>query len=375
MILLSISLFADGTDVWISAENAYNEKLSKLEGQIIARLRDRLGNCKNANEMFRVFKKFNSLFIRQKIRGAIQEYQTQLIDGVKEDIKKLQDKFKEQYRYSEAYRMGQLRDISPVSGAIMWSKQIDQQLTHYMKKVEDVLGKGWELYAEGQKLQSESAAFRKKLDTRPIFDAWLADITKRDLQISGFIFSVQKNRLHLSQLQLVVNFDQGIIQLFKEVRNLLWLNFPVPHSITNLASDAKWVYPHAVSLNETVRLYYTTLSTIQSNEEIDMLVAGYQRDIQGLITKGLKIKWEFFLNSVDLKSLKLERRENRHVAYIRELSSIVSDFNEKTNLAVSSYDEIKKYMQDLEKCEYNRDVLAKILDNIQKTVRLFISYP
>ena len=42
--------------------------------------------------MFRVFSKFNALFVRPKIRGAIQEYQTQLIDSVKEDIKRLHDK-------------------------------------------------------------------------------------------------------------------------------------------------------------------------------------------------------------------------------------------------------------------------------------------
>lgn len=65
--------------------------------------------------MFRVFSKFNALFVRPKvgraillylfqtqiipllcildqIRGAIQEYQTQLIDSVKEDIKHLHDK-------------------------------------------------------------------------------------------------------------------------------------------------------------------------------------------------------------------------------------------------------------------------------------------
>jgi hypothetical protein len=39
-----------------------------------------------------------------------------------------------------------------------------------MKRVENVLGLGWEHYAEGQELQSESAAFRKKRDTRPVFD-------------------------------------------------------------------------------------------------------------------------------------------------------------------------------------------------------------
>jgi dynein heavy chain 1 len=39
-----------------------------------------------------------------------------------------------------------------------------------MKRIEDVLGHGWEHYAKGQKLQSKSAAFRKKLDTRPVFE-------------------------------------------------------------------------------------------------------------------------------------------------------------------------------------------------------------
>lgn len=34
--------------------------------------------------------------------------------------------------------------------------------------------------------------------------------------------------------------------LFKEVRNLLWLGFQVPHTINNTAKDAKRVYPHAV---------------------------------------------------------------------------------------------------------------------------------
>ena len=82
----------DGTEIWVTAENAYNERVARVENQIISRLRDRLGSARNANEMFRVFSKFNALFVRPKIRGAIQEYQTQLIDSVKEDIKRLQDK-------------------------------------------------------------------------------------------------------------------------------------------------------------------------------------------------------------------------------------------------------------------------------------------
>ena len=114
-------------------------------------------------------------------------------------------------------------------------------------------GKGWELYAEGQKLQSESTAFRKKLDTRPVYDVWLHDINRRNMGVDGRLFEIV--RLCSGGFQLAVNFDPQTITLFKEVWNLLWLNFQVPHAITNMAKDAKRVYSHAVSLMEMARTY------------------------------------------------------------------------------------------------------------------------
>lgn len=59
--------FQEGTEIWVTAEVSYNERVSRVENQIIARLRDRLGISKNANEMFRVFSKFNALFVRPKV--------------------------------------------------------------------------------------------------------------------------------------------------------------------------------------------------------------------------------------------------------------------------------------------------------------------
>lgn len=44
--------------------------------------------------MFRIFSRFNALFVRPHIRGAIREYQTQLIQRVKDDIESLHEKFK-----------------------------------------------------------------------------------------------------------------------------------------------------------------------------------------------------------------------------------------------------------------------------------------
>jgi dynein heavy chain 1 len=289
----------EGNEAWAHAEVKYEERISRVENQIIATLRDRLGAAKNSNEMFRVFSKFNALFIRPKIRGAIQEYQTKLINNVKEDIKRLQEKFTRQYRNSEAYHMSQLRDLPPISGTIVWARQIEHQLQTYMRRVEDVLGKDWELHSDGERLKKESNDFRQKLDARLVYESWLHDIGQRGLNVSGRIFEITRNRAMNNALQLGVNFDEQVITLFKEVRSLIWLGFSVPYSISNIAKDAKRVYPFAVSLRETARTYSRTVYKVQQHGDIASLVAIYHRNVQQMIIKGINLRWDFYVNMLE----------------------------------------------------------------------------
>ncbi|KIY49803.1 hypothetical protein FISHEDRAFT_72429 [Fistulina hepatica ATCC 64428] len=371
-----LDVSVEGTEIWVTAENAYNERVSRVENQIIARLRDRLGTARNANEMFRVFSKFNALFVRPKIRGAIQEYQTQLIDSVKEDIKRLHDKFKTQYRFSEAYHMSQMRDLPPIAGAIIWARQIERQLLAYMKRVEDVLGKGWELYAEGQKLQSESNAFRKKLETRPVYEAWMHDINRRNMGVDGRLFEIVRVRAGQGlaaggaggAFQLAVNFDPQIITLFKEVRNLLWLGFQVPHAHTNMAKDAKRVYPHAVSLMETVRTYGQTLDLVERNPGIEWLVAEYRNETQRMIAKGMNIRWDYFVNQYDTARYVGTDRDNRHIQFVREFASVVSVLQDKTNSVIDLYKDISRSVDDLATCPYAPEAFSELLGKIQAAI-------
>ena len=241
--------------------------------------------------------------LRSQIRGAIQEYQTRLIDSVKDDIRRLRQKFTENYRNSEAYHMSQMRDLPSVSSAIIWARQIERQLLTYMRRVEDVLGKGWESYAEGHKLQVESTSFRAKLDTKPLYEAWIGEITRRgNLTINGRLFDVVRARATANnaqgQLQLVVQFDPQVIALFKEVRALIWLGFPVPLTISHRAKDAKRVYPHAVSLMESVRIFTQNLDMIENNQDIAILLASYRNHAQQMIAKGETILLNPFCFSV-----------------------------------------------------------------------------
>lgn len=203
--------------------------LDRVEARITAHLRDQLGTAKNANEMFRIFSRFNALFVRPHIRGAIREYQTQLIQRVKDDIEALHEKFKVQYRPSKSSRLSEVRDLPPIAGSIIWIRQIDNQLTTYLKRVEDVLGKGWESHIEGQKLKSDGESFRAKLQTSEIFQDWARSVQEKNAGVNGGrIFTIDSARSRTGRgniLKLKVNFSPEIITLYKEVRNLRNLGF------------------------------------------------------------------------------------------------------------------------------------------------------
>lgn len=381
--------------------------------------------------MFRVFARFNALLVRPKIRGeltpnqgllvaragclfraslpirtgAIQEYQTKLLERVKQSIDKLHDKFKRGYASSEAYRMSALRDQPPVAGAINWAKQIERQLAAYLQRVEDVLGKGWEHYAEGQQLDNESKAFRRKLDTKAIYEGWLHDINRRDMKVTGRIFDITKSRSASgTALQLSVNFDTQIITLFKEVRNLQWLGFQVPHIVSNLAKDGKRVYPHAVCLSEAVRTYTQTLAKVNANPGVAVLLAQYRQDVQDKIKEGelslfassaplrrrrtrlltysapragLEIRWDHFVNMFDsrsaLSSLSSTRgvsasARDKHAHYAEEFAADVNNFHAHTETAIELHNETLRIIDLLATCPYTVEAFSKLLGQLQDTI-------
>jgi dynein heavy chain 1 len=59
----------ESTEICGAAENAYNERVVRVENQIIAPLHHPLGTARNANEMFRMFSKFNAF--RVNFRSCI----------------------------------------------------------------------------------------------------------------------------------------------------------------------------------------------------------------------------------------------------------------------------------------------------------------
>jgi dynein heavy chain 1 len=61
----------EGTEAWEEILKAYNENINSLESKITGELREQLATAKSADEMFRIFPRFNALFDRpQRTRGV-----------------------------------------------------------------------------------------------------------------------------------------------------------------------------------------------------------------------------------------------------------------------------------------------------------------
>lgn len=366
----------EGTRLWSQAELAYNERTARVENSIIARLRDRLALAKTANEMFRVFSKFNALFVRPKIRGAIAEYQVQLISNVRDDIESLQDRFTRQYGHSESHAMAQLHDLPPISGAITRARQIERQLNTYMGKVEDILGEKWVQHTEGQKLYTLGEGLRRKLDTKPVFDDWLRDINRRHLTISGRLFAINQNRARGNQLEIIVNFDSQVITLFKEVRNLLWLNFNVPHAISNVSKEAKRVYPFAVSLMESLNTLAQTNLAIDSMNEVTILLSGYRNDVQALIGKGSPLRWDTFVLAYDVHvrqqadeaTGKSAADDRLHVQFVRNLGNSITTLQNKVTTLSTIEVTANAAVREIESCAFIHDTFRAHLESLQRAI-------
>ncbi|VDN07087.1 unnamed protein product [Thelazia callipaeda] len=349
-----LDVSVDGTFSWEAAIRRYEDQIDRVETQITAKLRDQLGGARNADEMFMIFQRFNALFVRPHIRGAIREYQTQLIQRVKEDIDKLQTRFK---NFSETGNARILRsiDIPPVAASILWIRQIDSKLTQYMKRIEDVLGRGWENHVEGRQLKLEGDNFRQKLNTQHIFDDWVLHVQAKNISLTGRVFIIEKRQKDGKvALNLKVNFSNDVVTLFKEVRNMKHMGFRIPLKIVNTAHQANLLYPFAISLLESIRTYDSINERIGNKSGVNMLVAAYKKDIQGQLAEGNLLTWESY--KMDPYVVKLSTSINNFQEKIEELDTLLNRIEVLLDLAA------------LDTCHYTSVTFSTLLDSIQKAV-------
>jgi dynein heavy chain 1 len=348
-----LDLSEQGTQAWEIAKRNYDERIDRVEETIIARLRDQLGQAKSSAEMFRIFKRFNVLFVRQRIRGAIRAYQKQLIARVKEDIKALHTKFKVQYQRSNNSVMSEVRDIPPVSGQIIWAKQIERQLDEYLQRVEDVLGQGWENHVEGRELKEDGDFFKSKLHRANPAEQYIKELESKKISFNDTIFDIELYRGETTRLELFVNFHDRLITMAKEIRNLKWLRLRqrVPLPLAQKANEVNKLYPYVISLKASVKTYTQTVDKLDKRPHLRPLVASWYSNAQNRLAFGIRLKWSDSLES-----------------YTYTLAHEVNQFQDHIESVFKFDDDINEVLEKLATCEYSSKAFQQLLHQAQLSI-------
>ena len=145
------------------------------------------------------------------------------------------------FESSPASRISTVRGIPPVSGKILWAKQIERQVNALMKRMGDVLGPNWAQHLEGRQLRRSGDELLSKLDAKTFFRSWVTE-WERDISAEA---TTAYARLISYPIVIVgsgsdnalvakVNFDEKYELLFREIRHLKWLGFErdIPRTVS-----------------------------------------------------------------------------------------------------------------------------------------------
>lgn len=364
-----LDLSPGGQKAWESALEEYDLQMDAMEERLARLLRDKLTACQDAEDMFRVFARFNPLLARTRVRVAVKEFQMQLIQTVAQAVGKLQSKFTLKYESSSAARISKLRGIPPIAGKILWAKQMERQVNALMARMGDVLGPNWGQHLEGRQLRKSGDELLAKLDAKSFFRSWIAEWEKE-------LTSQASSRLHSypvviesdreNQLFARVNFDEKSELLFKEIRHLKWLGFEkdVPRTLTMVSEEAVQRYPFAIAIKTALRSYQAVRALISA--DLEPLVMPQLLEVREIVSEAFDVKLD---TSTAIAKKRRIRWDSREISdWVSRLSDSVTKLEERVEQLLRTCDTVEASLRILESVEYDSMKFQKVLEAIQNSI-------
>lgn len=337
-----LDLSAVGLETWEAGKQDYNNKVDASETLLIKQLREQLSGCGNTLEMFRILGRYNPLFFRPRIRSAVEEYQSILLDKVQSDFQLLQLRYQNPYQRSAASQFSCLRDIPNIGGMLVWSHLLQERIQSIYLKLEDIFGPNWEFESQGHKVKTDGDHITSKIHPNQIVDFWLQqrkdDKMNYDLN-RPVLGIVRSGNTSSSAFVLASTIDSGILSLFKDLRIIQSYAYRVPYSVKVLADELKLLYPYISHLNSLCINWMRIATQLEADpgRRISPLLTPFRQEVYSVIRLGVTLSWSSdrlegfikgFYDSVDT----LEQKFEAVMTLDEQLSVLVSQIR---NIQVS----------------------------------------
>ena len=331
---------------WEKAVKTFEQRLEPIEQRSAGRLRSELAKVSgNTQALLQGFLRFNDVVKRANIAAELCSERDNLLAKLSEKINGLKSEFEQKSRREaenvtsgdiEDRRLQAGRNMPAVLNNLIWARQLS-------RKIEYICNSGRILLSDLSSFEHFSVLCNGLLSEiheyeTETFGVWVQDVqdtigqVSRDsssltLKIEGRIMEIAKK-----DGRLMVNFSERLVELIREVRQLLALGYAVPDAIQHVAQDALRFYRNATVLKQVAN-FYNTLDTQLIPSTITLLekpIANFEGVVKGKNSKS-QLSWGD-KNEADTFTLKLKdaaellTRENRRLRKVHEelVSLVVS---------------------------------------------------
>ena len=176
------------------------------------------------------------------------------------------------YSTNTASQITKIKGIPNTSGIVIWYKQFERKANLYKKKIEIILGNGWEKLNDGKKIKELIDSIIKNSDSSRLINDWSRTNIKDNKEFaSDRCFSIIKRQ---QGYELKVNYDMELTNLFNEVRILSGVaNNNFTGNIINNSIEHKSYYPYVVALQNSFKSLQNCEIKIKEEQRIEKLVA------------------------------------------------------------------------------------------------------
>ncbi|KAJ3088912.1 Cytoplasmic dynein 2 heavy chain 1 [Quaeritorhiza haematococci] len=213
---------------WKSAVMQYNTSTAPIEQKVATKLRSMIATLQtHPSQLLREFQRYGVLVQKESISRQLAAERETLISYLTTGLQHIQSQYKE--------RRSNMEETDKIMLSLARSRT--------------------QFHKHSALLADELQKYKKEL-----FSEWLAATESELKDGEGFMALRRTGRmmdLDYTEGKLKVNFDDNLIMLLREVRQLVTLGLPVPAKIQQMAESAQQFYRHAIVLKQVAHFYNT----------------------------------------------------------------------------------------------------------------------
>ena len=243
----------------------FRTRIKELERRIGAILNQSFEDLDTIISKLKLLESFEELLSRQIIHDELEKKYIVLLDMFKTDLVKVQTLFLTGKKLIEENDPSNPLPVGmpPVSGALYWSRGLEERIKEPMDKLSSVNKsiQEREEYKDVQKLYTSIMKGLKEFEAVKI-KAWEGCVDENSE--AKLLLNVLKRNPDNKTIN--VNFDQALVELLREVKYLLLLDKDVPEKAKIVFSKSDTYRQQTCQLEAIVAIYndiVTTLNEVQ----------------------------------------------------------------------------------------------------------------